>query len=510
MQSNGIAPSGRRRWRCDPLRQYCYSTTEQNPKVPRDQRGNRLRAARTSLFKRSLNGSKTFVITAAQNATPAHRGFLAACKALCDERNGELVVIPLRYKNPTSQWTDSQANEEVWDSTLTPYLCSERKKLNQNLMLLGDIKTQPTAINPLSGYDAITHGESGIFGHTKLALRTIPTPQSALPKILTTTGACTVRNFTDSRAGKLGEFHYTLGAALVEIHGKRFHLRQINADKETGDFIDLTTRYSGSGKKSEAGPAQALVMGDTHVDFIDPDVEAGTFGPDGMVKALHPKTLVWHDLLDGHAVNPHHMGNPFSAIAKLRSSRNDAKAEMMRALDFVDKHTRDGHDSVIIPSNHDEFLTRWILNRDWRLEPGNAEFYLETALEMVRRTKMGPGGVEYPSPITYWGRKVLPRVKFLEPDESHTIAGIECGMHGHRGPNGSRGSIRNLRRIGVKSIIGHSHAPGIDEGCYQTGTSTRLRLEYNTGPSGWLNTHAVIYANGKRALLNIIGGEWRL
>jgi hypothetical protein len=84
-------------------------------------------------------------------------------------------------------------------------------------------------------------------------------------------------------------------------------------------------------------------------------------------------------------------------------------------------------------------------------------------------------------------------------------------MHGDRGPNGARGSIKNLRRIGVKSIIGHSHSPGIDEGCYQVGTSTSLvpRLQ-QSGPSSWLNTHCLVYANGKRTLINIINGEWRL
>jgi hypothetical protein len=110
------------------------------------------------------------------------------------------------------------------------------------------------------------------------------------------------------------------------------------------------------------------------------------------------------------------------------------------------------------------------------------------------------------------GRAVLAhrKARFLERDESFQVVGIELGMHGDRGPNGARGSIRNLARIGVKSIIGHTHSPGINEGCYQVGTSTRLKLEYNSGPSGWLNTHCVIYANGKRSLITVINGEWRL
>jgi hypothetical protein len=59
-------------------------------------------------------------------------------------------------------------------------------------------------------------------------------------------------------------------------------------------------------------------------------------------------------------------------------------------------------------------------------------------------------------------------------------------------------------------VIGHSHSPGIEGGCYQTGTSSRLVLEYSAGsPSGWMNTHCVVYANGKRALLNAVKGKWR-
>lgn len=90
------------------------------------------------------------------------------------------------------------------------------------------------------------------------------------------------------------------------------------------------------------------------------------------------------------------------------------------------------------------------------------------------------------------------------------LANIELSMHGDRGPNGARGSRMNLRRIGVKSIIGHSHSPGIEEGCYQVGTNTPLKQEYTRGPSSWLQSDCALYANGKRSLIHIIDGEWRL
>ncbi len=69
--------------------------------------------------------------------------------------------------------------------------------------------------------------------------------------------------------------------------------------------------------------------------------------------------------------------------------------------------------------------------------------------------------------------------------------------------------VRSFAEIGVKTIIKHGQSPGIEDGCYQGGTSTYTVLEYTKGPSSWMNTHTVIYANGKRALFTIVGPNWR-
>ena len=100
-------------------------------------------------------------------------------------------------------------------------------------------------------------------------------------------------------------------------------------------------------------------------------------------------------------------------------------------------------------------------------------------------------------------------MKFLGGDEPYMVHDIDVSQHGHRGPNGVRGSLTNLSKIGVKTVIGHRHSPGIMGGCWQVGTSSRYDLEYIQGPSSWLHCHCVIHANGKRQLLPIIEGKWR-
>jgi hypothetical protein len=507
MWRNGAAPSGRARWVCRRNNEFCYTTTFSAGEEAIKRNGKKLK---TPVFKHVRSGKSRFIVTAAQNATPVHARFLQSLLRAAEHLDAELIVIPIRYKNPTSRWTASQANAEEWDEAVRPYLCNTRIRLCKNLVVLGDVKTQPTASSPLTGFEAITHSESGILGHTKLQLKTIPTPQHALPKILTTTGAVTVANYTDSKAGKLGEFHHTLGAALVELEGGRFHLRQLNADKD-GSFYDLTTCYTPEAVY-ENEPVAAVIMGDTHVDFIAKHVKSATFGKGGMLETLMPSYLVWNDVLDAYSVNPHHAGNPFIGVAKLAAGRTSAQAEVERAAEFIARHTPQGCESIVVPSNHNDFLARWILNSDWRSNPGSARFYLETALAMVDSAKLTASGAEYEDPTSYWLRRLLvgTSVNVLNRGDSFTVHGVEVGLHGDIGPHGSRGSLRNLRRIGVRTVIGHSHAPGIDEGAVQVGTSTELVLEYNRGsPSGWMNTHCVIYPNGKRALINIIDGRWR-
>jgi hypothetical protein len=319
-----------------------------------------------------------------------------------------------------------------------------------------------------------------------------------------------VPNYTDSRAGRLGEFHHSLSAVVVErATGGRFHLRRLHWDAKLGCIVDLNTEYWPNGVLCDAPRPLALVMGDTHVDYIDPAVERATFGPGGIVDTLRPERLVWHDLLDGYSCNPHHAGNPFNRLAKRGSGADDVRAEVERAIEFVRQRTPQDATSHIVQSNHDDFLRRWINSTDWKQDPVNAEFYLETALAMCKGTKLVDSGTSTPDPFRYWFEKAgVERAEFI--DGSLVLAGVEVGFHGDKGPNGARGSIANMRRIGTKTIIGHSHSPGEDEGAVQVGTSTRLRLEYNSGPSSWLNAHCVLHANGKRQLIVIVDGHWRL
>jgi hypothetical protein len=107
--------------------------------------------------------------------------------------------------------------------------------------------------------------------------------------------------------------------------------------------------------------------------------------------------------------------------------------------------------------------------------------------------------------------KNLKDVIFLSEDESFTICGdIECGSHGHNGNNGARGSTRAFQKQGKRFNIGHQHSAGIKDGVYVAGVSGKLDMGYNVGGSSWTHSHIVTYKNGKRAIITLKNGKWRV
>ena len=455
----------------------------------------------------------TFVVTWAQNATPVHTAFLASLKQYCKAKDATLVVIPGRYKNATSIWTSEQEKSEYWAEEISPFLMNERIRLNPNIMVMADIKIQPTGVRPLSGFDTITGDSSGLFGAPKIQLKTVATPQNKLPKVLSTTGAVTIDNYSDTKAGKKGEFHHSLGAVVVEVRDEHeYHMRHILATDE-GTFIDLDMLCTPTGVGKAPRPL-ALVMGDIHTEFMCPMCEDLTFfKDDGIIPTLNPEAIVLHDWYDGYSGSHHHHGKIFTKFAKHHSGRGNVEEEIRRTFERTKKWMATTKaDFYIVGSNHNEHLTTWLEKGEPKHDPENALFYHKMMVKMLEKVTMEYNRASIPNPLQLLCEedKDLQRLWFVDRDESLVIDEIECSQHGDKGANGARGSINQFDAVGVKTITGHSHSPGIEGGAYRVGTNSVLRMEYNDGLSGWLNTDCLIYANGKRALIHKINGKWRL
>ena len=444
--------------------------------------------------KRGQQQVQRYVITAAQNNTVVHEKFFTSLQSYCTYNDAHLIVIPYRYRNPTSPTEASSQDDDEWYSTSVLEYLEDRRFGFKFVDVLADIKINPTAVNPLSGLESLSNGKSAIVAHPQIALKCIPTPIEQLPLILTTTGAVTVQNYSDSKAGKKGEFHHSFGAVVLERARDEFYIRNLSATSE-GSFVDLGVEYNGDKRRFAA--TEALVMGDLHIGQTSPNVAYGT---SKLINQLQPSVIALHDSFDGESVNHHEKNNPF---AKFSYTFEDLEAELSTNARILKHYQGLCDELVIVNSNHNDFLYRWLQSSDWKYaKPSTAQFYLKAALQVTNDCNADIYGKEMRS------RGV--NACFLQLDESYKVKDIELGYHGHKGSNGSRGSAKQYARIGSKTIIGHSHTPCIEKGCFQVGTSTHLSLGYTSGMSSWLNTHCAVYDNGKRQLIHLIDGKYRL
>lgn len=441
----------------------------------------------------------TYVITCAVNATRAHPGFMKTLALYCAARGAKLLVIPLRYQNPTNR--DANRNDEWWDSKLVPYLTSERTKIARNVTVLADIKTQPTAVNPIQKWQTITGSSHAIVGHPRIALKTVATHPGAPAKLVMSTGACTVEQYSDTNAGASGRFHHTLGAVVVEVDGEHSHIRHICPLKD-GSFIDLNTKYTRKGIEP-APRAEVLTMGDIHAEKADPAVTRAT---KELAALIRPKVLVLHDVLNfGSASHHNRFFEKFQRHVQGMTS-------VLRELEHTAKHTDElanlADKTVMVDSNHNQHFTQWLEKSEHAHDMENALVYHETKAAMLKAIKEK----RFIDPFKYWMDKLMKnagRLHWLKPGESFSRQGIEFGWHGHKGPNGARGSTRGYANIGAKVTKGHSHGAEIIDGAHSVGTSTQMDMGYNVdAPSGWTWTHDITYANGKRTLIHCTGGRF--
>jgi len=509
MIRHGKTPSGTSRFIC----KGCGSTTTEPVKDSRKSKAaHNLDVEKIAKRIKEIKQNKRetsvqrYVITSAQNDTPIHQKFFESLLSYCQHKSAELLIIPIRYKNPTSLNTFI---EYTWPEEILPYMVDKDINLGRDIVVMGDIKINATAANPLYGLETISGTKSAIFGHPQMRMKVVATPQDKLPKILHTTGSISKKNYSRTKEGARGAHHHVLGAVVVECSSTEFFIREIYADSD-GSFYDLNFHYSPD-CITETKNVEALVTGDEHALFSDKRVVEATYlSENSIVSVLRPKYIVRHDVLDFYSRSHHHEGQLLVQYDKELKNLGDVKHELDLTVEHIVSTTPKYAINLIVPSNHHDALTKWLNRYRPQLDPRNLRIYVEL-LKMILDTEStldcDPFSLYYMNTVSEDLRK---RTEFLDRRKSRLIKGIDVSQHGDKGINGARGSINSYARTEYKSIIGHSHTPGIVGGCFQVGTSSIMQMEYNKGLTSWMHTHAVIYPNGKRSLIHIMKGKWRL
>lgn len=460
-----------------------------------------------SLPKRGKGKVTRYILSSVQDSTEIHEAFLANLEKYAEFLDATILIAGYTYNK--SLFEDHAKRKAVFHARVAPYLTNERVQLCKNFVFCGEVNITPTAVNPLAGFETYTRSAWGAFPHPRICARSVPTMFHEPAKMIFTTGSVSKTNYVPKAVGFRAEFHHVIGALVVEIApDDTVFVRQIIAEDD-GSFQDLNDYFTGSGGYLDDVAVEAITWGDVHLEQVDPAVFRGAWGPGGMLDVLKPKYQFFHDVLDFKARNHHNARDPHHAFSQFWNLEDGVAETIEKCATFLDTTSRPWCQSVVVESNHDLMLKRWLKEADYKNDPANAVIFLKMQLAMYQAIMDGRSPF---SPFEYACREVLPlrQIIFLYESDSFRICGdIENGLHGHRGANGAKGSLLTFSKMGPKVNVAHTHSAGIYEGAYCAGTSSKLDMGYNRGGlSSWSHTHIVTYPSGKRTLVTMVDGCW--
>jgi len=465
---------------------------------------------RKALEREIKKDTKVLLVTTAQNKTSLNEDFLQSLKVYQDYitntigKQTEIVIIPSRYRNPTSNIeTENTKALDWWDDSIEDLLFYGKVNFGDTL-ISADSRISPTAKEPLLGYELLANKGHVVLGHSKIHWTTLPRLRNESLRTMCTTGYITNKNYSKSKAGEIGFEHHSYGFVVVELKDDEtcYIPRNVKV-KSDGSFIDIV--YSVNKEAvAKVDSIPGFVFGDIHNDVIDE--EFYQISKDLVCNQLKPEKIILHDLLDGYSLNPHEEKDMFIKRQKIVEGKHLIDKEIERALDRIEDIRSCAKEIYISESNHDIFLDRYLNSFNWKNDLHNSPTYLKMAY--IQQT------VDLRQYGNVFGYLISERFKegvtYLKMGDSLLIEDYECALHGDFGTNGSKGNTKSFSRVNRKMVHAHTHSPKIHNNVTAVGVTCLLYQYYNRkGLSSWAHAHSAIHPNGKNQLL-VFGDDYTL
>lgn len=444
-------------------------------------------------------GVTRLIVTSVEPDAPVHQGFWANLQAYAAYLGADLAVVR----------TGSVATRRDLSADYQRHVTGAAIEAGALLDVAADELPPARFARPLEVMRHRNHARWTVVPHGAIQLETLPRLRADGLRVQMTTGSMSV----PAKMKRSRE----LGAVIAEITARgAVHCRHLLAPSGgDGTFHDLDVQMSRGAVRCGVR-TEALTFGDIHRVHLDPAVAAATWGigarpgaAEPLVDRLRPRHLVFHDVCDFEARNAHDARDHHKRFAQLAAGAGDVRAELKQAAAFLSDTRRPWAASVVVGSNHDAALVRWLREADFRDDPSNALFFLETSLELHRWLA---GGRDtdgfFEQTLRDLSGDGLSGVRFLRKGENLRLAGVEASIHGHLGADGRPGDVRFFERLGIRATLGHTHRPLARDGIYCVGVCS-MDLAYARGPiTAWAVGHVVTYPNGSRQHLLFDGGAF--
>jgi hypothetical protein len=433
-----------------------------------------------------------YVVHAPVAGAIIHKGLIKSIENLCSRKKGQQIILPIRHHAQSF---------EVQNENFDPYVLELSKRFplvktfsfNKNLKAV-DLQLNAQNLHPLSCVERFTqegnHRHSVIVAHPKQDYKAIPYSNIKHPHLAFTTGASTYPCYRDNTQGRKAEIEHKIGCVIVEIHSeKRFRMTQVEAAKD-GSFIYDGVKYLPNGKIIEDCSVVAYVAGDLHPG------NHSEFAVGEMVKLIRryrPENLILHDSIDFFSLNHHEFGNTPSMREKITRGRTleNERQIVLKLFNRLDR-AMEGRDIILIPSNHNDFLTRRLTELRLDKDPVNSPLLAEVYYKWMKG-----------------GRKRFPEEYLLDLPDNFLFPSMDQDIviegfnhtHGHSGVGGGKGSATTFNRVFRKSISGHTHTPCKIGDTIVVGTNSELKQGYNKGIQSWMHSDCIIYKGGQTQTL---------
>ena len=208
-----------------------------------------------------------------------------------------------------------------------------------------------------------------------------------------------------------------------------------------GSFNDIYFHVENS-KITLNDKIPGIVLGDIHLYDTDEKIMDVT---KTLLDDLHPEHVVIHDIFNGVSISHHDNNNIIKQYRKFLNGKLSLSEEINYMCDWVEKMQK--YNLVIVKSNHDEFLDKWIINGEWKMNITNALEYVNYAKLLLDND--ADNGI-----IPYILNQKFSNVKTLKRDESFKISGWEVGTMEMLGTNGKLGKFTLFNKLNLKIILG--------------------------------------------------------
>lgn len=450
-------------------------------------------------------GDGTFLVTAAQNNTQAHN-VIGQLEALAEQLGGaKIVVMPMYYNKAAYKATHGEEAKEAeenlyFDDLVKPYLIESDKWLGgvDGVRLAVSAHVSPTAKQPVNAAVTINANEAvTIVASPRQDMQQIAVMQDRNKRQAWTTGAATVYNYLEKRAGAEAETAHKFGALIVRVKDRQVTVENVYQ----GQDGTLTTWQECASECLDVD----VVLGDSHFERFDENVTSATIN---WLQSQSVRSLAVHDILH-FETRSHHNRVSGNHLYKMQMLGKTVLQDLTTVITQTNRLADTCQDLYIVESNHNSALDNWLDDMKYqpKTDPQNAKLYYLINWAVCESIDNGfDRNALQVAMEDCTERASLPflaeNARFGAMDKSEEWQGVEVSQHGHKGQNGSSGSTQLFGKSGMTIVTGHTHTPAIRGNAFTVGVSASLQQGYNKGGlSSWNHANAVILPNGTVQLI---------